>query len=1006
LTATYVELLMQRSKVVELRAFNVGGSNNMVGRFTDPAALSREARRVSGSCDGVYTTLNPIKPEVLGMAPGQYAVHNGLGGGSAIQDKDISRRLWIPMDFDSSKRPKDRPASDEELRSCELVCAATREWLLEKGWPEPIVGMSGNGYHLLYATDLPADDETTDMVRRLFVRLALKVLEEYKDHHVKFDTVCFNLSRIWKLYGTLSTKGIASKDRPHRPAACVIPPELIEVTRENVLSVATTEPSNEKVWLRKAKNIEHPDRKVDYTEGHRVVEMSELGKGDYSTLDIVAWMESHDLYRFEMREEGKHSVYCPWAENHSSNQEAKGTDTVVWEADPNATDGERKWPIFHCSHESCGDTPKNPGEKRDIIQLIKKLGDADSYCDKTFEAAEQPTAEEAIDLINKTSPAVEKKPRPQAKPPGPSSSLDEPSSSESSSTEVAAADRKSPDAPPPEPDPDDAPTANFSRVSNPFAGGWAPERPPTEDEPVEADEDAENKKTKKADKKKAKKDIGSKKSDKSDDDDDDDDGGSPDSVIFATAEALDLDYLIENLVTIEGTNITYHIGRDWQMGSAQLSNSYPTILPKWKKSKHRQHVQRDHYIFDPSKPPLHDPDNPHLLNRFRGMPVIDTSKASSPDRIIDHVHYLCEDNEEQGKWFLGWMAYQIQNPGTKLRSAVIFKGTEGTGKNVLFDMWCKRVYGKYGVILDAEQLGSKYNTWAFDALFVLGNEISTSKDRRDIPNKLKHYITGSLYNMEAKFQDVIKDIPNLMNFLFLSNEDVPITMGPNDRRYAVFHQANRKDQKYYLDLLKDLNSGGFEGFYKYLKNVDVSALGFSPYADPPWNETKQHAIDERLPPHELFVRDVLEARVTAENREEIAGVDMPYENLLHRGAVNRQDLWIAFNLWVKEQNKNFFNIPNRRFYHHAREIFKTEVSRVVAVNPDGTLVPAGPGHRQHRRRSVYFFVQDPLMSTAEIIESSILFRNCLDANRFRDTAPPVANNTEVLINLGEDLPDA
>jgi hypothetical protein len=84
--------------------------------------------------------------------------------------------------------------------------------LRERYFPEPIILDSGNGYHLLFLVDLPADD--SGLIERALKALAFK----FSDDKVKIDSSNCNAARIWKMPGTLARKGDDTPDRPHRRA--------------------------------------------------------------------------------------------------------------------------------------------------------------------------------------------------------------------------------------------------------------------------------------------------------------------------------------------------------------------------------------------------------------------------------------------------------------------------------------------------------------------------------------------------------------------------------------------------------------------------------------------------------------------------------------------------------------------------------------------------------------------------------------------------------------------
>jgi hypothetical protein len=93
--------------------------------------------------------------------------------------------------------------------------------LRDQGWPEPVVGDSGNGYHLLYRIDLPNDRGSLELVKGVLEALAFK----FSDEAVEVDTTTCNAARIWKLYGTTARKGDDAGDRPHRRSRLLKVPE-------------------------------------------------------------------------------------------------------------------------------------------------------------------------------------------------------------------------------------------------------------------------------------------------------------------------------------------------------------------------------------------------------------------------------------------------------------------------------------------------------------------------------------------------------------------------------------------------------------------------------------------------------------------------------------------------------------------------------------------------------------------------------------------------------------
>jgi hypothetical protein len=216
-----MKLFVAPDQVVELRALAVQrgpGRPHVEGGFFDHAHLvgfAKEALALTKIAKGVYFTLNPINPALLARCCNRTAWANS---GDLAKDRDVIVRQFLLVDVDP-KRPAGVSATDAEKLEAKDVTFAVREFLRGRGWPEPILSDSGNGFHLLYRVDLPTDDGGE--VARLLAALAAR----FDTPRVTIDRSVFNPARICKVPGTFARKGDSTADRPHR-RACVleIPP--------------------------------------------------------------------------------------------------------------------------------------------------------------------------------------------------------------------------------------------------------------------------------------------------------------------------------------------------------------------------------------------------------------------------------------------------------------------------------------------------------------------------------------------------------------------------------------------------------------------------------------------------------------------------------------------------------------------------------------------------------------------------------------------------------------
>jgi hypothetical protein len=215
--------LFRPDDVIEVRALHVdrrpdfGGSTHAgYFEYSADAALRRAIQRLNGKAEGVYVALNPVNPTLLARAKNR--LQKGLR--NLTTDADVLERRWLYVDCDPV-RPAGISSTEEEHAAALQRAKEIQDFLAARGWPEPIYCDSGNGAHLLYRLPNLELDRAGAMVKD-----CLKVLaHRFSDNVVIVDESTSNASRICKLYGTLTRKGDATPDRPHRHSAILEQPD-------------------------------------------------------------------------------------------------------------------------------------------------------------------------------------------------------------------------------------------------------------------------------------------------------------------------------------------------------------------------------------------------------------------------------------------------------------------------------------------------------------------------------------------------------------------------------------------------------------------------------------------------------------------------------------------------------------------------------------------------------------------------------------------------------------
>ncbi|MDM0046941.1 DUF5906 domain-containing protein [Variovorax dokdonensis] len=313
-----------------------------------------------------------------------------------------------------------------------------------------------------------------------------------------------------------------------------------------------------------------------------------------------------------------------------------------------------------------------------------------------------------------------------------------------------------------------------------------------------------------------------------------------------------LNLLLDRFTLIYGTDNVWDQAEHMMMKVGAMSLAHGNdLVNRWKTNDERRTVRPDQVVFDPSQT-----CGDECVNLFAGMDL--APKAGDVEPILELIRYLTSRTSDKPEecaaithWLLCWLAYPLQNMGSKQRTAVIMHGDEGTGKSFLFDLVVD-IYGKYGAVVGQDELEDRFNDWRSAKLFVVGDEISSRAELVHNKNRLKALITSPTVQINPK-NFARRTEKNHMNIVFLSNENQPLALDNSDRRYLVVHTPGAKDPAYYSALGAWKAAGGTAAFYDYLLRYPVG--DFSIYAPPPFTQAKADLIDINRKSPERFWAD-------------------------------------------------------------------------------------------------------------------------------------------------------
>lgn len=246
-------------------------------------------------------------------------------------------------------------------------------------------------------------------------------------------------------------------------------------------------------------------------------------------------------------------------------------------------------------------------------------------------------------------------------------------------------------------------------------------------------------------------------------------------------------HLIENFALIYGTDTVWDDSERMIMKISNMGHAHGSqLVAMWKASEKRRTIRADELVFDPTM----KCDTERFINMYEGMAMV--PKKGDVNPILDLISFLVSratpdegDTGDVMHWLLCWLAYPLQHPGAKMRSAVVMHGDEGAGKNFLFET-VVQIYGKYASIVGQDELDDKYNDWRSCKQFVVGDEIMSRAELVHNKNRLKALITTPTVQINSKYQ-MRREEKNHMNIAFLSNELIPLALDNTDRRYLVVY---------------------------------------------------------------------------------------------------------------------------------------------------------------------------------------------------------------------------
>ena len=240
--------------------------------------------------------------------------------------------------------------------------------------------------------------------------------------------------------------------------------------------------------------------------------------------------------------------------------------------------------------------------------------------------------------------------------------------------------------------------------------------------------------------------------------------------------------------------------------------------------------------------------------------------------LLKHVipHDDCREH------FLNWYAYPMQNPGIKIRSAIIMQSDEfQLGKGSLFDLH-RDILGHHNTrkIELAEAL-DKGKNYLLNYQTVLIDEAKSSgswSEKAQLINTLKTIITEGSIGVRQLYKEYSEQDTNT-NYWINTNYKDAFPLPKNEVRYFVYFSPAKRNEKMLDEFhLQRLNGTLAPGVLADLLDRDLSK--FNPLAPAPWTTYRDQMSGMADRPLNDFIREQFEQSAHPFDRDMVTTIEL------------------------------------------------------------------------------------------------------------------------------------
>ena len=218
--------------------------------------------------------------------------------------------------------------------------------------------------------------------------------------------------------------------------------------------------------------------------------------------------------------------------------------------------------------------------------------------------------------------------------------------------------------------------------------------------------------------------------------------------------------------------------------------------------------------------PLKGDGGSEYFNSYKGFAIDEVEGDEIDEEVVEEflklLLHLTDGDEDAKNYLVKYWAHLFQKPEIMPKTAILFKGVQGAGKDLMMDI-IEGILGKDLMFRDDSMVNvvGQFNVGLKNKLIVQLNEVSGAGGHFN-KEALKGIITTEEFQINEKREKLIKS-QNYIRLILATNNINAISIPYDDRRYLVFKTGGRKEWSFY-DRLHEIKKDkvALKSIYNYL----------------------------------------------------------------------------------------------------------------------------------------------------------------------------------------------